>query len=214
MSEALEIHCEERDVGCNVVEAKAVVELKAIENPRSIIEAVDVIGLKVPMSIADLTVGDPPREQSISASQETSHARDEGVMSSPVDDRTDEARHRNDVRLELPSDFSRRGVSRDLVRPIGASVEISHDLGHPSQLVCPNGFGLRADHAGQRALGGQATHHDDVIERLPLHREVGDSQVDVGCQSAIERDLAPAVFFPSSPRREVGEVEEKRLAQF
>ena len=66
----------------------------------------------------------------------------------------------------------------------------------------------------QRALGRQASHHDEMIENFASHGDVGDSQIDVRSQAAVEIDLAAAVLGSGGRGREVGEVESKRLAQF
>ena len=82
------------------------------------------------------------------------------------------------------------------------------------ELDPPDGLRLGAHQMGQGALGRQATHHDEMIEGLTSHRDVGDAQIHIGGQASVEIDLASAVFGPSRQGREVGEVKSERLAQF
>ena len=65
----------------------------------------------------------------------------------------------------------------------------------------------------QPALVGQGAHHHHVIDRLAVHDDVGDPQVDVRRQPAIQLDLAPAVRLPDRTVGEVEKIEMDRLAK-
>ncbi len=103
MAETLKIHDEEGNVSQDVTEAEAVVELEAVKDPRPVLEAVDVVGLEVPVSIADLAGGNATHEQRISTFQIASDTGHHGIVGPPIHDPTYKLGHRDHVRLELPS---------------------------------------------------------------------------------------------------------------
>ena len=53
---------------------------------------------------------------------------------------------------------------------------------------------------------GESAHDDHMLHRLAVHNEVGHAKVHIGRQSAIELDLAAAVFEPSTAIPEVQKV--------
>ena len=61
--ETLEVHGEERRVGDDVADAQGVVELEAVEEPRPVGEAEDVVGQQIAVPVAAPAVGDPLLEQ-------------------------------------------------------------------------------------------------------------------------------------------------------
>jgi hypothetical protein len=60
--EPLRVHGQEGDVVHGVDESQGVVELQAVQHPRSIVEAEDVVGDQVPVSVDDVAACDPLRE--------------------------------------------------------------------------------------------------------------------------------------------------------
>ena len=214
LAQPFEVHGEEGHIRGHVATAQASVELEAVEDPRSVIEAIDVIGLKIPMAVADLTCRDAGREQRLASREVAADRLHHGIMSARVEDRADEAGRRRHVRLELIADGPYRCDGRDLGRTVGPSVEVRHYPGHTTEFGAPDGLRLAGDQVRQGTLGGKATHHDGMIEGLTSHRDVGDSQVDIGGQPPVEIDLLTTVLGPCSRGREVGEVKSEGLAQF
>ncbi len=59
VAEPAEVHHQEGEVGHHVEVAQVVVELDAVEDPRSVVEAEDVVGAQVAVAVAHLAVGHP-----------------------------------------------------------------------------------------------------------------------------------------------------------
>ena len=63
MTEALEVHRQEGNIGTDVVPAQDVRKFEAVENAYAVVKAVDVRGLQVTMAIADVPVRHPGLEE-------------------------------------------------------------------------------------------------------------------------------------------------------
>ena len=114
VAQPLEVHGQEGHIGSHVTAAEMIVELEAVEDPRSVVEAVDVIGLEVSVAVADLVGGDAGREQRLASCQIAPERTHHGVVNTRIEDRAHEAFHRRLVRFELIPNCTHRGVGRDL----------------------------------------------------------------------------------------------------
>ena len=68
-TEPLEIHRKERDVGEDVAVPKAVVEFQAVDRTRPVVEAEDVVGEEVAVTVARMAAGDALFEERVPARQ-------------------------------------------------------------------------------------------------------------------------------------------------
>ena len=91
MAEALEVHRQERSVGEHVPVAQSVVELEAVEDPRTVLEAEDVLGLEVAVTVARPPLGDSCVEEWSSSGQvatgQLGHPGDVGRVDGAISER-------------------------------------------------------------------------------------------------------------------------------
>ena len=105
-----------------------------------------------------------------------------------------------------------------------ASAEISADRSAPAwnrastRATCPSSpsphvLRCATDQMCQRTLGGHSAHDHAMLEDVAVHNHLGDPEVHIGCQPAVEVNLSTTILGPSGDVGEVDEVEVQRLAQ-
>jgi hypothetical protein len=83
-TEILQIHCQESDVIQSIDVAKAVVEFKAIEHPRPVRQAEDVVANEITVTIDDASFGHALLEQDLTTGEESFDKSFDLVRSFPV----------------------------------------------------------------------------------------------------------------------------------
>ena len=123
----LEVHGQEGDVGADVHVAQLIRELDAIENSNPVIEAEDVIGLKIPVSVTYPTTSDTSSEQPLSTVHPAKGPPPDLDLGGAVEDCAHEVIGLDEVRLPAsPQRHGGRGV-RDLWR--AGRVPVERDQG-------------------------------------------------------------------------------------
>ncbi len=214
-AEPLEVHREERHVEQDVLEPVAVVELEAVEDPRPVGEAEDVLGQQVAVPVADHAGGDALVEEGLTAG--------EVPLREPPDlrelPRGDELRDAADDRVEVVPPVAAHGVARGHGRDVRTGdggldrrVQGRDAPGDGTQTVAHVLAAL--EEGAQPALVRHAAHGDEVVGDLALGVEhVEDPQVHVGRQSAVQRDLPTAGVLARLPGGEVQEAERHGLLE-
>ncbi len=163
------------------------------------------------MSVAHRTRGNPCIEQRLPS---LDPARCEQMDLSLVDfieDGADEGLSLAKVVLPIGADRPVSRIRCDRRRAFGPLVKGDQHLGQMVQ-PGPEVFPL-LDQRRKPPLTGQAPHHYQMVDRLPIHREIDDAEVDIGSEASIELHLALAVCLACRSLPEVEKVELHRLAQ-
>ena len=212
MSQVFQVHRQERCVVDGVDVAQGVVELQAVQQLRAIVEAEDVVGEQVGVPVDDSALGDATGEQHRAACDEVDcqppgfvdHLRIE-----PGHHPVGVALQLGQVLLPAARDRLHPGLSVHLPPTRGRGMEPREQQRHRLQVLL-DGFAA-AHQGGQPTLVGVTAHHDDGLRWLAGRGEVGDAQVAVGRQPAVEHDLTGARVLPAVQRREVQKVGDHRL---
>ena len=212
-ADSFEVHGEEGDVGEDIAVAEPVVELDAVENAWAVVQAEDVVGEQVAVTVSDLSMSDAIGEERTSPVEIAP-----GELLDPGgdirrEDRADERLHRGEARLPVGAHAVDRGGCFDHRRGIGARMKGRDVTSYVSQTLV-DGL-VPADQRREPALVGHPSHHDQVVARQPVDTEhLGDAEVDVRGQAPVELDLPATDALAFSRGREVEEVELHRLLQF
>ena len=210
-TEPLQVHGQERGVVKPVQPAEPVIEVQAVQDPRPVIKAEDVVGEQVTVPVDDAAIPDPRIEQRRPPGQEP-----QGQPLRLLDDRGVERLARRQPRLDRPGLL-------DVVRPAAVQrvpAALLGDLRAAGRLGVPGGedprhlaqrpghWRARADQRGQPPRRGHAAHHHQVIADLAIRvAELGHTQVHIRRKLAVELDLAGTRRRAGLRRAEVEETE-------
>ncbi len=210
-AEVLEVHGQEAGVVEHVTPAEPRVELDAVEDPRAVVEAEDVLREQVPMTVDDPALGHTVGEQRVSAVEIAQRLSADTVEQVAVEDPPRERRGLLEVGGPEHGQVLDRARKVDRRSACGAGME----RGHAPRNGCEEGLvevGI-GDHGGQPAIGRQPPHHDEVIDGGPaLVDHIVHAEVHVRGEPAVELDLPSAVGQAQLPGREVQERGPDRLA--
>ena len=210
--QALEVHGQEGDVGQDVAVAQAVVEFDAVEDARAVLEAEDVLRLQVAVAVAYATEGDPLIEQPVPPGQIAADELLHPFGDPGIEDGPDEGRQLAEVPLPVGLHRFPLPGRRDLLRGRRPGVEDRDPAGDLGEHVPERSTG--PDQGGEAPLGRHAAHDDEMVTGDAVGPEdVGDAQVDVRGQPAVERHLPVAGLLPGLPGGEVQEPQCDRLLQ-
>ncbi len=218
----VEIHRQECDVQHRVAEPEPVVELEAVDHPRSVVGEVDVGGEEVPVAVDD-PAGRHAGPQQRGPPPQVARRQGRDV----VDDLRGVPTHVESAQVVeglRPQPRHRGGGARgvDLLRAGAGGVEVvdlpGHlaDAGHDVRIAVPGRALLPRPHQrGEAPVRGEATHPHDVIDHLAVGApHLQHAGVDVRGQSTVELDLTAALLRPRLDGGVVEEAEIQWLAHF
>ncbi len=221
--EPFQVHRQERDVVEPVQSAQPVVELQAVEHPGTVVEAEDVTGQQVAVPVDDPPLGDAPVEQGRAPVEELQGALLDLVQQGGREHT--EAPHLRETVRPPRADGVPGGLGVDLRAALRPAVQVRE---HPGEPVDDPGEVLaRADHRGQPAFGRHPPHDHQRLRPLGLPGsvrpgrpvrpvragQVGDAEVDVRREPAVQFDLPTAHLAAPPHGREVDEPQVDRLLQ-
>ena len=185
---SFEVHGEEGDVGEDIAVTEPVVELDAVENAWTVVQAEDVVGEQVAMTVSHLAMSDAiGEERAASVEVEPAQTARRGRRHPR---RGSSRRTVASSRSSTPSWRGRvdGGGRCDHRRCIGARMKGRDVASDVSQTVVDR---LTAtDERREPALIGHAPHHDQVVARQSVDTEhLGDAEIDVGSEAPVELDL-------------------------
>ncbi len=189
----LEVHREEGHVGCDVAPPQVVVELEAVEDPRTVVHAEHVFALQVAVPVDDPPGPDPLVEQGATAGEVLERRPSHPGHVVAIEHLGDEPVELVDAAAPQVGDEVGGAGSVDLRPPSGPLVEVGDQVGDRGEVLVHGGG---AQERGQAPRRWQPPHHHDVVDHLSLHRDVRDAEVDVGRQPAVQLHLPTARSEP------------------
>ena len=186
----LEVHREEGDVAQHVAVPQPVVEGQAVEHPRAVGQAEDVVGEEVAVAVAHPALGDAPLQQGAPAPQVRPGQGARALDALAGHDLGRDARELVEALLPQPEhrgDATRLGDPRRgrrlAVKPGDHARDGAHEVGRLGALQ------QRRQAPGVR----HAAHLDQVVARVPVIVDhVEHAQVHVGREAPVHLGLAPA----------------------
>ena len=187
-AEPFQVHGQKGHVVKTVEEAEPFVELQAVQNPRPVVQAEDVLGEQVTVAVHDAALADAGREQRFAAVEETQREPFDLGDDLGVENRIRERANLIEARAPARPQRLRSSLLIDLRAVRGPPV---HARDHPGDLTqgLLNRF-PRADHDGETAFLGHAPHHDEMLADLSIRADhIGDPLVDIRGQPPVELHL-------------------------
>jgi hypothetical protein len=145
-----------------------VVELEAVDDPRAVVEAEDVVGEEVTVTVAHPAIGNPPVEQRRPPFGVSPGERDDPVQGLRVE-RGAQPAHLLVVCLPAGQDGPRCPVRGDLGRRLRTGMELGDGPGDATELL-PHAVPL-PDRTGEACGVGEAPHHDQMVAGLAVDAE-------------------------------------------
>lgn len=209
-AEALEVHGQEGHVGQHVSVAEPVVELDAVEDVGTILEAEDVFRLEVAVAVVHAALINAAIEQTLAAPQVPPGHVTGGFRRPLIEDIAHERRHLGKIGLPIGRHRVTGAGLGDHGRHQCTSVEADDRPRHGVEVGVD--VGARGDEGGEVALGRHAAHDDEMVTESPVWAvDIGHSEVHVRRQPAVELDLTMADGLPGLPGGKVEKSHRDRL---
>ena len=190
--------------------AETVVELDAVEDAGAVLQAEDVLSLQVTVAVPHGPERNAVLEQPVPPGEIAVHELLDPGAGLRVEDRPDEGGELFEVGVPVGLHGRAPPGGVDLRRGRRRCVEDRHPAGDLAEDVLERPAG--PDQGRQAALRRHAAHDDEMVAgRAVGPGDVGDAQVDVGGQPAVQLHLPLAGPFPGLPGGEVEEPEGNRL---
>ena len=202
--EPFEVHREERHVVQSVPESQSIVELEAVEQSRAVVEAEDVLGQQVAVSVECSAIAYPLVEQRAPPAEIVTDQRGHPFEIAPLQRAAGELAELLEPLIPQCAYciVARSGI--DLEAAGRVAVHLDNETCELAQLLANTGQ-LQA-HA-EATIVRQPLHHHHVVDHHALATDVVHTEVHVRREPAIQVDLTVAREFTGLAS---GEVEEPR----
>jgi hypothetical protein len=205
--EAFEIHSQEREIREHVSPTQAIIEVQAVEDAWAVIEAEDVVGKQIAVTVTDPAFLDPVPEQPLTPGQITPRqlfGTDDGVGRHNVIPHLSElAEMCSPLRVDR---VAGRGCV-DLVASTRFGVELHEQARQAAEVI--GDAGALVKHEREPPVIGHPAH-DDRRLRWPIVWTVklAHAEIDIGSETAVQLHLTLA---GDSARVEVTEIKKAKI---